>query len=192
MCNIYLNGIGNPLFTCENVALDLNRMLRESNNSLCQIQSTWKKEWKSAFTLCNCKLSAMHKPLIDLSVKIPKGVEVCVFKQKETGLFWKNFQIVINSFVSHTLNMAFEGLDERTETWRNGTLVDIIEDKYKLKWTDDKGEPGESWTSTIRRHVLESHRRWGNHEDGTPLRGAAENHLNHEVRQTIDNKYDTR
>ena len=33
---------GNPLFTCENVTLDLKRMLRVCNNLLCQIQSARK------------------------------------------------------------------------------------------------------------------------------------------------------
>ena len=33
---------GNPLLTCEKVALDLKRMLRVSNNLLCQIQSARK------------------------------------------------------------------------------------------------------------------------------------------------------
>ena len=33
---------GNPLFTCEDVALNLKRMLRMSNNLLCPIQSAWK------------------------------------------------------------------------------------------------------------------------------------------------------
>ena len=33
---------GNPLFTCENVALNLNRMLRLTNVLLCQIQSARK------------------------------------------------------------------------------------------------------------------------------------------------------
>ena len=33
---------GNPLFTCENAALNLNRMLRVANVLLCQIQSARK------------------------------------------------------------------------------------------------------------------------------------------------------
>ena len=33
---------GNPLFTCENVALDLKRMFSVCNNFLCQIQSARK------------------------------------------------------------------------------------------------------------------------------------------------------
>ena len=32
----------NPWFTCENVALNLKRLLRVSNNLLCQIQSARK------------------------------------------------------------------------------------------------------------------------------------------------------
>ena len=43
---------GNPLFTFENVAFNLTRMLRVTNILLCQIQSAWKillNEWKSAF-----------------------------------------------------------------------------------------------------------------------------------------------
>ena len=38
----FVDWTGNPLFTCENVALDLKRMLRVSNNLLCQIQSAQK------------------------------------------------------------------------------------------------------------------------------------------------------
>ena len=33
---------GYPLFTCENVVLNLNRMLRVTNIVFCQIQSAWK------------------------------------------------------------------------------------------------------------------------------------------------------
>ena len=33
---------GIPLFRCENVAQNLNRMLRVNKNFLCQIQSAWK------------------------------------------------------------------------------------------------------------------------------------------------------
>ena len=147
------------------------------------VQHQFKWDMFDCLALCKCKLSAMHNPLIDLLVKIPKGVEVCVFKQKETASSVREeLPICDQQFHLSRTKMAFEGLDEKTETWRDGTLVDITEDRYKLKWTDDKGEPGESWTSTIRRHVLQTHGRWGNDEDGTLSRSAADNHLNHEVK----------
>lgn len=52
--------------------------------------------------------------------------------------------------------MTFQGVDKKTGIWRNGTLVDIDGDKYKLRWTDERGEPGEFWTRMIHRPVPEN------------------------------------
>ena len=93
-----------------------------------------------------------------------------------------------NDLISQALTMDFQGIDEETEAWLDSTLVDVNEDRYKLKWTDDEDGEGESWASEVHHHVSQTHRQWEYDEDGTPLwecdedGRVAETHLNHKVR----------